>query len=187
MAKSVNKVILLGNVGKDPEIKATASGTVVATFSIATSERFKDKDRQLAGSHRMAQPGCLSAHRRDHSRLREEGQQTLRRRPPADLSPGTTRPPARKNIRRKSSSTIYRFSPDAAKAMVPAAAATANPTLLRSISAVLRRIILNPPKSPTTISRSNWHRPALVAKALCIRGPLHFIPSQSFDPSSCSG
>ena len=44
MAKSVNKVILLGNVGKDPEIKATASGTVVATFSIATSDRFKDKD-----------------------------------------------------------------------------------------------------------------------------------------------
>ena len=44
MAKSVNKVILLGNVGKDPEIKAAATGTVVATFSIATSERFKDKD-----------------------------------------------------------------------------------------------------------------------------------------------
>ncbi|HEX4020120.1 MAG TPA: single-stranded DNA-binding protein [Acidobacteriaceae bacterium] len=43
MAKSVNKVILLGNVGKDPEIKSTASGVVVATFSIATSERFKDK------------------------------------------------------------------------------------------------------------------------------------------------
>ena len=43
MAKSVNKVILLGNVGKDPEIKSTASGVAVATFSIATSERFKDK------------------------------------------------------------------------------------------------------------------------------------------------
>ena len=43
MAKSVNKVILLGNVGKDPEIKATSSGVPVATFSIATSERFKDK------------------------------------------------------------------------------------------------------------------------------------------------
>ena len=43
MAKSVNKVILLGNVGKDPEIKATTSGVAVATFSIATSERFKDK------------------------------------------------------------------------------------------------------------------------------------------------
>jgi single-strand DNA-binding protein len=44
MAKSVNKVILLGNVGKDPEIKATAGGVVVANFSIATSDRVKDKD-----------------------------------------------------------------------------------------------------------------------------------------------
>jgi len=43
MAKSVNKVILLGNVGKDPEIRATASGTPVASFSIATSDRFKDQ------------------------------------------------------------------------------------------------------------------------------------------------
>lgn len=43
MAKSVNKVILLGNVGKDPEIRATGSGAAVASFSIATSERFKDK------------------------------------------------------------------------------------------------------------------------------------------------
>ena len=42
MAKSVNKVILLGNVGKDPEIRSTGGGTMVATFSIATSERSKD-------------------------------------------------------------------------------------------------------------------------------------------------
>lgn len=42
MAKSVNKVILLGNVGKDPEIRATAGGAVVASFSIATSDRYKD-------------------------------------------------------------------------------------------------------------------------------------------------
>jgi single-strand DNA-binding protein len=42
MAKSVNKVILLGNVGKDPEIRSTGGGTMVATFSIATSERAKD-------------------------------------------------------------------------------------------------------------------------------------------------
>ncbi len=42
MAKSVNKVILLGNVGKDPEIKSTASGTIVATFGLATSDRFQD-------------------------------------------------------------------------------------------------------------------------------------------------
>jgi single-strand DNA-binding protein len=44
MAKSVNKVILLGNVGKDPEIKSTAGGIMVANFSIATSDRTKDKD-----------------------------------------------------------------------------------------------------------------------------------------------
>ena len=42
MAKSVNKVILLGNVGKDPEIRTTPGGTMVANFSIATSERQKD-------------------------------------------------------------------------------------------------------------------------------------------------
>jgi single-strand DNA-binding protein len=44
VSKSVNKCILLGNVGKDPEIKASASGTIIANFSIATSDRFQDKD-----------------------------------------------------------------------------------------------------------------------------------------------
>ncbi len=42
MAKSVNKVILLGNVGKDPEIRSTPGGTMVANFTLATSERQKD-------------------------------------------------------------------------------------------------------------------------------------------------
>jgi len=46
MAKSVNKVILLGNVGKDPEIRSTASGMLVANFSIATSDRIKGADGQ---------------------------------------------------------------------------------------------------------------------------------------------
>ena len=44
--KSVNKVILVGNLGKDPELKYTPSGTAVAKFSIATSYRFKDKNEQ---------------------------------------------------------------------------------------------------------------------------------------------
>jgi single-strand DNA-binding protein len=43
MAKSVNKVILLGNVGKDPEIRATPGGTMVANFSLATTDRVKDQ------------------------------------------------------------------------------------------------------------------------------------------------
>ena len=42
MSKSVNRVFLLGNVGKDPEIRTTPSGTVVANFSIAVSDREKD-------------------------------------------------------------------------------------------------------------------------------------------------
>ena len=42
MAKSVNKVILLGNVGKDPEIRSTPSGTMVASFGLATSDRYQD-------------------------------------------------------------------------------------------------------------------------------------------------
>ncbi len=40
---SVNKVILVGHLGKDPELRYTSSGTAVATFSLATSERYKDK------------------------------------------------------------------------------------------------------------------------------------------------
>src|SRR5256714_4186898 len=44
MAKSVNKVILIGNLGKDPEVKYTPSGTAYAKFSLATNERYKDKE-----------------------------------------------------------------------------------------------------------------------------------------------
>jgi single-strand DNA-binding protein len=42
MAKGVNKVMLLGNVGKDPEIRTTAGGMTVASFSLATADRAKD-------------------------------------------------------------------------------------------------------------------------------------------------
>lgn len=44
MSSSVNKVILVGNLGKDPELRYTPSGVAVATFSIATSESWTDKD-----------------------------------------------------------------------------------------------------------------------------------------------
>ena len=42
MPKSVNKVILVGNVGKDPEVRYSQSGTPAANFSLATNEGFKD-------------------------------------------------------------------------------------------------------------------------------------------------
>ncbi len=44
MARGVNKVILIGNCGQDPETKFTASGSAVTNMSIATSESWKDKD-----------------------------------------------------------------------------------------------------------------------------------------------
>jgi single-strand DNA-binding protein len=40
---SVNKAILIGNLGKDPELRYTPSGTAVCTFSMATTDRFKNK------------------------------------------------------------------------------------------------------------------------------------------------
>jgi single-strand DNA-binding protein len=40
----INKAILVGNLGRDPEIRYTASGMAVANFSIATTERWKDKN-----------------------------------------------------------------------------------------------------------------------------------------------
>jgi single-strand DNA-binding protein len=42
----INKVILVGNLGAAPELRATQSGTQVATFSVATTERWKDKNGQ---------------------------------------------------------------------------------------------------------------------------------------------
>ncbi|HEY6293192.1 MAG TPA: single-stranded DNA-binding protein [Terriglobia bacterium] len=43
MSGSVNKVILIGRLGKDPEVKYTPSGTPVAKFTLATDEAFKDR------------------------------------------------------------------------------------------------------------------------------------------------
>lgn len=46
MARSLNKVSLIGNVGNDPEIRATSSGARVAKLSIATNRKFQDRTGQ---------------------------------------------------------------------------------------------------------------------------------------------
>ena len=46
----VNKVILIGHLGKDPECKVLESGQMVANFTIATTEKFKDKNGQVQES-----------------------------------------------------------------------------------------------------------------------------------------
>jgi single-strand DNA-binding protein len=58
MAGSVNKVILVGNLGRDPEIRSTQDGTRVANLSLATSESWRDKNsgerREKTEWHRIA-------------------------------------------------------------------------------------------------------------------------------------
>jgi single-strand DNA-binding protein len=44
MAGSLNKILLIGNLGHDPELKFTPNGSAVCNFSIATSENWKDKE-----------------------------------------------------------------------------------------------------------------------------------------------
>lgn len=85
MAKSVNKVILLGNVGKDPEFKALPSGQPVVNFSVATSERFKDpqgNQQERTEWHNLVAYGKLAEIVRDYvkkgSKLYVEGRLTTR-------------------------------------------------------------------------------------------------------------
>ena len=44
MSGTLNKAVLIGRLGKDPELKYTPSGTAVANFTVATNESYKDKD-----------------------------------------------------------------------------------------------------------------------------------------------
>ena len=44
MARGINKVVLVGNLGNDPEVRYTPSGSCVTTISVATSESWKDKE-----------------------------------------------------------------------------------------------------------------------------------------------
>jgi len=63
MARGVNKVILVGNLGADPEMKYTASGTPLCKFRLATSEVFKDRDgnqQERTEWHRVTAWGRLA-------------------------------------------------------------------------------------------------------------------------------
>jgi len=80
MGKSVNKVILLGHCGKDPEIRSTTGGTLVANLSLATSERHKDEERtewhNLVAYKRVAE--ILRDYVKKGSKLYVEGKLTTR-------------------------------------------------------------------------------------------------------------
>ena len=85
MSKSVNKVILLGNLGKDAEVKALQSGTAVANFSLATTERYKDTRGEWQDKtewHNLVAYGRAAEIVRDHtakgSKLYIEGKLSTR-------------------------------------------------------------------------------------------------------------
>ena len=76
MAGSVNKVILVGNLGQDPEIRRTQDGRPVCTLSLATSESWKDRTTgERKEKNRMA-PGC-HLHRRPLQDRRAISQERL--------------------------------------------------------------------------------------------------------------
>ena len=61
--RGVNKVILIGNLGQDPELRSTPSGTSVATFTVATNESWTDKDgakQERTEWHRIVAWGKLA-------------------------------------------------------------------------------------------------------------------------------
>ena len=58
VSRSLNKVILIGNLGADPEVRSTANGSRVATFSLATSRQWKNQAGK-AGEDRMASGRAL--------------------------------------------------------------------------------------------------------------------------------
>ena len=64
MARGVNKVILIGNLGNDPDIRYTAGGAAVANISLATAESWKDKNsgeqQERTGWHRIVFFGRLA-------------------------------------------------------------------------------------------------------------------------------
>ena len=63
MARGVNKVILVGNLGRDPEIKYTQSNVPLATFRVATTENWKDQNgewQERTEWHRVVIRGKLA-------------------------------------------------------------------------------------------------------------------------------
>jgi single stranded DNA-binding protein len=158
MAKSVNKVILLGNVGKDPEIRSTPSGAIVANFTLATSDNFQD---QQGAWQERTEWHTLVAFKRTAEIVRDYVKKGSKLYIEGKLQ---TRSPARRSTALKSSSTTCPFCRAATRALAEAAEATAaarRTPRARPIHTTSARPPVAPtmpslslPRSPTTIFRS---------------------------------
>ena len=83
MSRSLNKVILIGNLGADPEVRSTSNGSRVATLSVATSRQWKNQSGREAGEDRVAPRGAVEQQgldaRRHRREVLQEGRQGLHR------------------------------------------------------------------------------------------------------------
>ena len=112
MAKSVNKVILIGNLGKDPEVKYTQTGMAVARFSVATNDRFKDKDGNWQDRTEWHNLVAFQRTAEIAAEYLKKGARSISK-AVCTATPGTTRRLARRSTRPRSSSTIWCCSADA--------------------------------------------------------------------------
>jgi single-strand DNA-binding protein len=85
MPRSLNKVMLIGNLGRDPELRSTPSGTHVTTFTMATNRRFKGQDGEWQDEtqwHNIVAWGqraeFIATYLKKGSRLYVEGRMTTR-------------------------------------------------------------------------------------------------------------
>lgn len=72
---SVNKVILIGRLGKDPELRDTASGSKIANLTLATSERRKGKDGEWAEQTEWHRVVCFGKTAENAARFLTKGRQ----------------------------------------------------------------------------------------------------------------
>ena len=72
---SVNKVILIGNLGQDPEVRTTSSGTSVANLRLATSERRKDRDGNWGDHTEWHTVVCFGKTAENSARFLRKGRQ----------------------------------------------------------------------------------------------------------------
>ncbi len=112
MAGSVNKVILVGNLGKDPEIRRTQDGRPIANLSIATSETWRDKGtgerKEKTEWHRVVI--FSEAAVQDRRAVPEEGRQGLHRGRAAD--PQMDRPVRRREVLDRGRAAGLQLDPD---------------------------------------------------------------------------
>ena len=115
MAGSVNKVILVGNLGKDPKVSTLNSGDQVVSFTLATSESWKDKNTgERKREDRVAQRRHLQREYRPRRRaILQEGLQGLPRGPNPD--PQIHRPVGRREIHHRNRAAALPRRTDAAR------------------------------------------------------------------------